>query len=106
MTEKEMYTLLSDMKIPVAYDHFEEYPQNKVVPPFILYRNTDATTVKAEDVTWYVAKNYMIDLVTDLKDPALEEELEELLTEHDMPFDKEENYIDDERIYQVRYYTN
>ena len=48
----------------------------------------------------------MIDLVTDKKDPDLEAQLEVLLTNSSMPYDKEENYIDDERIYQIRYFTN
>ena len=106
MTEADLYTLLGGLKIPVAYDHFEDQVGNKVAPPFVVYRNTDPTTAKAEDVTWYKSNNYMIDLVTDTKNPDLEAQLEELLTTSSMPYDKEENYIDDERIYQIRYFTN
>lgn len=106
MKEKELFDLLKTLKIPVAYDHFEQYPDNKVAPPFIVYRNTDPTTQKADDKTWYKHNNYIIDLVTDIKDVDLEDALEELLTLNHMPYDKEENYIDNERIYQIRYYTN
>lgn len=105
MSEKELFSLLATLKIPVAYDHFEEYPKQKVVPPFIVYRNTDTFTQKADDITWYKHNNYIIDLVTDKKDAQLEESVEALLTENLLPFDKEENYIDDERIYQIRYFT-
>lgn len=105
MSEKELFSLLATLQIPVAYDHFEEYPQQKVVPPFIVYRNTDTFTQKAEDITWYKHNNYIIDLVTEKKDAQLEESVEALLTENLLPFDKEENYIDDERIYQIRYFT-
>lgn len=106
MSEKNLYELLSTLNIPVAYDHFEEYPLNKVTPPFITYTNTDPTTTKAEDVTWHSHNNYIIDLVTDKKDVQLEAQLESLFFDNEMPYDKEENYIDDERIYQIRYYTN
>lgn len=106
MSEKELFDLLVTLEIPVAYDHFEQYPDKKIAPPFIVYRNTDPTTQKAEDITWYKHNNYIIDLVTELKNVALEDSLEALLTNYHMPFDKEENYIDDERIYQVRYFTN
>lgn len=106
MTLNELYEALLDLKIPVAYDHFEQYPTEKVVPPFVVYRCTDPTTVKAEDITFYKHNNYIIDLVTDKKDTELEEALEQILTNNEMPYDVEETYIDNERIYQVRYYTN
>lgn len=106
MSEKELYDLLVTLKLPVAYDHFEEYPTNKVTPPFVLYFNTDATTVKAEDRTWLRYNNYIVDLVTEKKDPDLEEELEDMFYNNTIPFDKEENYIDDERIYQIRYFIS
>ena len=107
MTQSELYEALCELEIPVAYDHFEQNPSNnKVVPPFVVYRNTDPTTVKADDITYYKHNNYIIDLVTDKKDVGLEEDLEKILTDNDMPFDVEENYIDSERIYQIRYYTN
>lgn len=106
MSEKELFDLLVTLNIPVAYDHFEQYPDNKIAPPFILYRNTDATTQKAEDITWYKHNNYIIDLVTDIKDTTLEGNLEQLLTANHLPYDVEENYIAEERIYQIRYFTN
>jgi len=106
MTESELYTALLGLEIPVAYDHFEQYPSEKVTPPFVVYRCDDPTTVKANDITYYKHNNYIIDLVTDKKDITMEQNLEAILTANEMPFDVEENYIENERIYQVRYYTN
>lgn len=104
MNEKTLYDLLVTLNIHVAYDHFEQSPSNKIVPPFILYRNTDSFTKKAEDRTWARFNNYIVDLVTETKNPDLEQSLEDLFYENCIPFDKEENYLDDERIYEIRYF--
>ena len=106
MSEKELFDLLCTVSttMPVAYDHFEEYPDHKIKPPFIVYRNTDTFTQKAEDVTWQKWNNYIVDLATETKDTSLEATIETLFTNNGIPFDKEENYIDEERIYQIRYF--
>lgn len=102
MTETELYTLLSGISttLPVAYDHFD----SKVSTPFILYRNTSTNTFKADDVTYYSANEYIVDLVSDKKDKTLEELVEQAFNTNHLPFDKEETYFDDERIYQIRYF--
>lgn len=106
MTEKELNIILKQIGIPVAYDHFEQNSDGKVKPPFIVYRNDDPYTLKAENVTWFKGSNYIVELATDYKDVELENALEYLFTENEMPFDKEEFYIDEERMYQIRYYLN
>lgn len=110
MNEKELFDLLRTIQIddthtiPVAYDHFEENLVNRIVPPFILYRNTDTTTLKADDKVFYQNNNYIIDLVYEVKNIALEQKLEKLLNDNYLPYDKEEDYLFDERIYQIRYF--
>lgn len=108
MTEKQMYDLLKTVSttVPVAYDHFEQFPDKKVSLPFIIYRNDDPTTVKAEDVTWYKHNNYIVDLCTEKKDTFLETSIETIFTNNSIPFDKEENYIDEERMFQIRYFVS
>ena len=59
MSESELYTLLNTLKYPVAYDHFTT---KTVSIPFILYRNTDAQTFKADDINYNVSKQYIVDL--------------------------------------------
>lgn len=110
MSEKELFDLLKtitigDNPIDVAYDHFEEYPSHKVVPPFILFRNTETQTFKADDNVHYQIDNYIVDLITDVKrDRVLEGQIEQLFKDNHLPYDKEADYIDDERIYQVRFF--
>jgi len=108
MSESELKALLGSIKISespveyikVAYDHFRQ----KTQPPFILFRNTDTTTYKADNKVYWIDNNYIVDLVTELKNPQLEQKLEQVLNNNELPFDKEEDFIDSEQIYQIRYY--
>lgn len=107
--EQELFTLLKTIvvgttPIDVAYDHFEENPNHIIVPPFILYRNTNSTTLKADDKVFVKDNNYIVDLITDVKNVVLEEQLEALFDNNCLPYDKEEDYISDERIFQIRYF--
>lgn len=104
MSEQELFNLLKTMGIPVAYDHFVEAPGASVSPPFILYTIDSTESFKADDKTYFKNRQYIIDLVTDKKDPAKEEALEAILEANFLPWDKEEDYIDGERIFQIRYF--
>lgn len=96
-----MRTLLLSVGVEVAYDHFK----SKQTPPFILFRNTDSTTFKADNKSYWLDNNYIVDLVTDIKDPVIEKQLEALFDANDMPYDKEENFIDNEQIYDITYFV-
>lgn len=101
MSEEELFTLLKTTNLEVAYDHFET---PNIVPPFILYRSPDAETFKADDKTYYKENNYIVDLITDKKDITTEATLEALFDSNYIAYDKEETFIESERIYQVRYF--
>lgn len=102
MSEQELYTLLTSLSasIPVAYDHFT----SKVKPTFILYRNNDTTTFSADDKIRWKKNNYIVDLITDKKDTTTEQSLETLFDNNYLPYTKMEDFIDEEQIYQIRYY--
>lgn len=99
MSNKEIYNLLKNMNLEVAYDHFN----NKIEPPFIIYVDDDPDTFKADDKVYKKINNYSVYLVTSKKDVLLEEQLEELFDNNHIPYDKTQSFIDDERIYQIEY---
>lgn len=101
MSEAELYQLLTSLGLAVAYDHFDTPNQT---PPFILYRSPDVYAFKADNKTYYKQNNYIVDLITDIKDVSKEALIEELFDNNSIPYDKEENYIEIERIYQIRYF--
>lgn len=100
MTIEELYQILITSNLPVAYDHFV----GDMEPPFILYKCEPAEQFKADDKVYKRIYKYRIDLVTDNKDPVAEEALEEIFANNDIPWDKDELYINDEKIYQITYY--
>lgn len=105
MNEQSMYNILNELEIPVAYDHFNQDANSKVVPPFILYRNDDSDSFKADDKAYFRNNEYIIDLITDKKDVTLENTFETLLNNHNLPFEKNEDFIESEKIYQIRYFV-
>ena len=102
MKHKELYDLLKTLGIPVAYDHFDS--NKNVNPPFVVYREIAPDTFKAEDITYYRPYDYEIELVTSVKNPTLEETIENLFTTNKIPYNKEDEvWDDDEKIYHNFY---
>lgn len=102
MKHKELYDLLKTLAIPVAYDHFES--NKNVNPPFVVYREIAPDTFKAEDITYYRPYDYEVELVTSVKNPTLEETIENLFTTNKIPYNKEDEvWDDDEKIYHNIY---
>jgi len=99
--EEKLYNLLSTLGYPVAYSQFKD---KKVSIPFILYKNDATDTFKADDKTYLKSNDFIITLVTSKKDLQVELKLESLLNENNLPFDKNEDYIEGEDIYQIQYF--
>ena len=99
---KKIYDLLSSLNIPVAYDHFVS---NKDVSiPFVVYREIDTDTFKADGLTYYRPYSFQIELITEKKDIVLQKQLEDLLTTNNIPYDlDDEVWDDDEKIYHNYY---
>ena len=102
MKHKDIYDLLKTLNIPVAYSHFDV--KQKVVPPFIAYREKSPETFKADGKTYYRPYDFEIELVTEKKDIALEKTIEDLLDINNIPYDKsDEVWDEDEKIYHNYY---
>lgn len=102
MKHKELFTLLKTLNIPVAYDHFTN--NKTLIPPFMAYREIAPDTFKADNKTWYRPYEYEIELITDKKDVDLEERLEGLLDNNNIPYDKENEVWDEEEQIYHNYY--
>lgn len=102
MTQKEIYTMLKTLNIPVAYDHFTS--DKEVNPPFVVYRSISPETFKADGITYFRPLNFEIELITDYKDLGLEQQIENLLTTNEIPYDiNDEVWDDEEKIYHNFY---
>ena len=102
MNHKYIYDLLKTLNIPVAYDHF--ISNKEVSIPFVVYREINTETFKADGKTYYRPYNFEIELITETKDITLQQQLEELLTTNNIPYDvNDEVWDDDEQIYHNYY---
>ena len=102
MNYENLFQLLGTLNIPVAYDHFAS--NKNIEPPFIVYRAVSPDTFKADGLTYYRPYNYEIELVTEKKEPSIEQSIEDLLTTNKIPYDiYDEVWDEDERIYHNFY---
>ncbi len=104
-TIDSIYKLLLKMEIPVAYHHFQVDKSNPAPnPPFIIYVADDTDSFYADDKTYINSESFIVDLITLKKDKELEQELETLFFNANIPFEKMgDDYIESERIFQIRY---
>ena len=121
MTYEEINDMMAEMGLPFAYHHFAEGDSprggemsNAVrqrgrgcepspAPPFLLFLSPGEDTFSADNVAYHSFKQLDIELYTDKKNPALEEEIEVVLTQHEIYFTKTESWIASEKMYEVLY---
>ena len=94
-TFKEMYG------INYAYDHFAEGESPS--PPFVVYLYPATNNFSADGTVYYPVNEVNIELYTEKKDPNTEKQLERLLKEAGIFFEKSEIWIDSERLYEELY---
>ena len=98
---EELLQILSETQIPFAYHHFAEGESPE--PPFICYLLPESNNFSADGKVYYKINEVHIELCTDLKDLAVEQQLEEVLDEHGIFYNKSETWIESEKLYEVLY---
>ena len=106
MAKKDKFTnlknILKQINIPLAYDHFKS--DKKVTPPFMAYRELKPDIFNADSKVYHTFLNFEIELVTEKKDVDLEERIEELLTNNNISYIKDDDVWDeDEKIFHIFY---
>jgi hypothetical protein len=98
---EELLQILSETQIPFAYHHFAEGESPE--PPFICYLLPGSNNFSANGKVYYKINEVHIELYTDLKDLAVEQQLEDVLDEHGIFYNKSETWIESEKLYEVLY---
>ena len=98
---EELLQMLQEMQIPFAYHHFAE--GEAVEPPFICYLLPGSNNFSADGKVYFKINEVRIELYTDLKDLAVEQQVEDVLDEHEIFYNKSETWIESERLYEVLY---
>ena len=98
---EELLQMLSEMQIPFAYHHFAE--GEAVEPPFICYLLPGSNNFSADGKVYHKINEVHIELYTDLKDLAVEQQVEDVLDEYEIFYNKSEVWIQSEKLYEVLY---
>ena len=101
MTHEEVMQMLSELDIPFAYDHFAEGESPDL--PFICFLFPGSENFAADNIVYAEFQNLNIELYTDEKNPELEEQVENILTSHELFWQKSEVWIETEKMYEVLY---
>ncbi len=101
MTYKQIASMVSSIGLPYAYYQFPEGTAQ--APPFVVFFYADTDDVFADDTNYQRIATLNIELYTNEKDFSTESTVEQILTNNNLTYYKEENYIDSEQMWQIAY---
>ena len=122
MTYEQIAEMMEEMGLPFAYHHFAEgdSPQcgemsrsdrgdgsvrQSSAPSFLLFLSPGENTFSADNLAYFSCKQLDIELYTDKKQPELEEQVESVISQHEIYYTKSEVWIESEKLYEVLYET-
>lgn len=101
MTYKQIASMVSSIGLPYTYYQFPEGTAQ--APPFVVFFYADTDDVFADDTNYQRIATLNIELYTSEKDFSTESTVEQILTNNNLTYYKEENYIDSEQMWQIAY---
>lgn len=99
MTYRELHDLLETSGIQFAFHHWEKPP----AIPYGVYFDDRTENFGADGIAYLVVRHFNIELYVRQRDPELESRLESVLTGAGFFWDKDADYIESERFYQISY---
>ena len=103
MTYEQINEMMQEMGLPFAYHHFAEGESPE--PPFLLFLSPGENTFSADNSMYFSSKMLDIEPYTDVKNPELEKQVEQVLKRYKIYYTKSEVWIESERLYEVIYET-
>ena len=91
--------MLSETGLPVARGSFKKAQ----APPYIVYIFSHSSNFTADSRVYLKRDHYQVELYTEKKDVALEENLEGIFDAHGLVYDKTETYLESEQLIEVLY---
>ena len=97
----KIVSIINEMNIPFAYDHFAEGESPD--PPFICYLLPGTDNFSADGLVYHKMQTVHIELYSDRKDPETETAVETVLDNNRIFYNKSEVWIPSEKLYEVIY---
>lgn len=95
------YKMLKPLNIPVGY--FVNPSPGTV--PFLVYYGAGSNNFGADDRVYTKDENWNIELYVTKKDVALEEQIEKILDDAELVWEKGQDvYVNDEKVFLIPYY--
>lgn len=101
MTVQEIRAIIEGFGIPAAYYEFED--DTVQAPPFLAWYFDGDDDFHADDTNYVHIRTLVIELYTPRKDFALEGKIEARLEELNLPYDKDGEYLNSERMHMTTY---
>lgn len=106
MTLGELTKILEATGYPVAYSHFIATSTKPVpAPPYICFLVDGSANLMADNKVYHKINDLNIELYTVKKDLTAEAKLEQVLDDHEIPYDSYGIFIESEKMYQKIYET-
>lgn len=94
-------SILEGLGIPVAYGLHKE----KTPLPYLVWLGSGQNTADADNTHYFRENTYQIELYFRLKNPNLEEQLEQILLDNGLLYEKSEDiYLEEEGVFMIYYY--
>jgi prophage pi2 protein 38 len=101
MTLQELYTQLKTLQLPVQYYMFQEGQAPTL--PYIIYFNPSEQHANADNFTWHISKDVIVEVYSEFKDLSLEDKMKQLFDKNKLTYTFQEIYLKDERMYMLAY---
>lgn len=103
MTLEQVANMIEGLGLPFVYYQFElgEAPN----PPYVIFYYPERKDFQADNKAFQKIAVLNIELYSDSKDFGKEKLIEDMLEENDLVYQKEEQFIEDENLYEVLYTT-
>ena len=100
MTQAELFKLLKGgLGIPLAYGCFEK----EQTPPYSVYYRERNSNNFADNTVYHSSPDFVLEVYVKKRDLALEEKIEQLFCDNEIPFEVEEIYLPEEKLRMIRY---
>ena len=95
-------TIIEQIKevVPIRYWVYRSKPPI----PYAVYYEDVTENYTADNIVYLERTDYILELYTEKKDYEIENKIEQIFAANDTPWEKEESYIEKERLIMTAYY--
>ena len=101
MTIEEIAGLLDTIGLPYAYHHFSEGEAPDL--PYMIYTYPESIPYPADGRVYVQGTRVQLELYSEIRDLAVEGQIEAVLDARDLIYRKSEVYIESEHLYEIIY---